>query len=72
MPHYSQARHAVSVRKHSLDSMLEGVRRRRQKCQDENHVAEENALHNWNHIEAEVKSMISYCEQAEQALREEI
>ncbi|MBC1490661.1 hypothetical protein HCJ07_08875 [Listeria booriae] len=72
MPHYEQVRHAISARKHSLESVVDGVKNRKNGMQDENHEIEEKMIHRLNQIEAEAKDMISYCEQTESALRREI
>ncbi|MBC6309226.1 hypothetical protein HCJ66_06630 [Listeria sp. FSL L7-1582] len=72
MPHYEQVRHAISARKHTLESIIDGIRSRKNGIQDENHEAEEKMIHRLNQIEAEAKDMISHCEQTENALRREI
>lgn len=72
MPHYEQVRHAISARKHTLESIVDGIKNRKNGIQDENHEIEEKMIHRLNQIEAEAKDMISYCEQTENALRREI
>ncbi|MBC2370119.1 hypothetical protein HBP99_15925 [Listeria booriae] len=72
MPHYEQVRHAIAARKHSLESLVDGIRSRKNGMQDENHEVEEKMIHRLNQIEAEAKEMISYCEQTEHTLRKEI
>lgn len=72
MPHYEQVRHVISARKHSLESIVDGIRSRKNGMQDENHEVEEKMIHRLNQIEAEAKDMISHCEQTENALRREI
>ncbi|MBC1473138.1 hypothetical protein HB852_00715 [Listeria grandensis] len=72
MPHYEQVRHAISARKHSLESIVDGIRSRKNGIQDENHEAEEKMIHRLNQMEEEAKDMISYCKQTENALRRDI
>ncbi|MBC2283741.1 hypothetical protein [Listeria booriae] len=72
MPHYEQVRHAMSARKHGLESIVDGIKNRKNGMQDENHEVEEKMIHRLNQIEAEAKDMISCCEQTESALRREI
>ncbi|MBC2196801.1 hypothetical protein [Listeria booriae] len=72
MPQYEQIRHVISARKHSLESIVDGIKNRKNGIQDENHETEEKMIHRLNQIEAEAKDMISYCEQTENALRREI
>lgn len=72
MPHYEQVRHAISARKHHLESVIDGIRSRKSGIQDENHEIEEKMIHRLNQIEEEANDMISYCEQTENALRREI
>ncbi|MBC1502824.1 hypothetical protein HB825_05885 [Listeria booriae] len=72
MPHYEQVRHAMSARKHGLESIVDGIKNRKNGMQDENHEVEEKMIHKLNQIEAEAKDMISHCEQTESALRREI
>ncbi|MBC6308726.1 hypothetical protein HCJ66_04065 [Listeria sp. FSL L7-1582] len=72
MPHYEQVRHAISARKHTLESIIDGIRSRKNGIQDENHEAEEKMIHRLNQMKAEAKDMISHCEQTENALRRKI
>ncbi|EUJ29588.1 hypothetical protein PCORN_10527 [Listeria cornellensis FSL F6-0969] len=71
MPHYEQVRHAISTRKHRLESIVDGIKSRKNGIQDENHEIEEKMIHRLNQMEEEAKDMISYCEQTENALRRE-
>lgn len=72
MPHYEQVRHAISARKRYLESVVDGIKNRKNGIQDENHEIEEKMIHRLNQIEEEANDMISYCEQTENALRREI
>ncbi|MBC6309272.1 hypothetical protein HCJ66_06860 [Listeria sp. FSL L7-1582] len=72
MPHDEQVRHAISARKHTLESIVDGIKNRKSGIQDENHEAEEKMIHRLNQMKAEAKDMISHCEQTENALRREI
>ncbi|MBC1553545.1 hypothetical protein HB901_12535 [Listeria booriae] len=72
MPHYEQVRHAIAARKHHLESIVDGIKNRKNGIQDENHEAEEKMIHRLNQMEEEANDMISHCEQTENALRKEI
>lgn len=72
MPHYEQVRHAISARKHTLESIIDCIKNRKNGIQDENHEAEEKMIHRLNQVESEAKDMLSHCEQTENALRREI
>ncbi|PNP87047.1 hypothetical protein BMT55_16565 [Listeria newyorkensis] len=72
MPHYEQVRHAISARKRSLESIVDGIKNRKNGIQDENHEIEEKMIHKLTQIEEEAKDMISHCEQTENALRRDI
>ncbi|MBC2312155.1 hypothetical protein [Listeria booriae] len=44
MPHYEQVRHAMSARKHGLESIVDGIKNRKNGMQDENHEVEEKMI----------------------------